>query len=167
MIGWGLGIAYQRIQQLGAHGVVHGGGSGVDLLLDDEGRQLLLPLLERGFRGAVLLVRVLVARERSRVVQLVDYGPDGTQGAGLGMHGSEGMREVPGRGIAGCCIAELPPCGLKGNPLSRVGALCHASVSAIPRAAPRRTVNCDLSSRGREAADLMRQYTATDLTVAD
>jgi len=36
------------------------------------------------------------------------------------------MREVSGRGIGGCSIAQLPPCGLKGNPLSGVGALCHA-----------------------------------------
>jgi len=39
---------------------------------------------------------------------------------------AEGMREVSGRGIGGCSIAQLPPCGLKGNPLSGVGALCHA-----------------------------------------
>ena len=51
---------------------------------------------------------------------------DGTQGAGLGMHGSEGVREVSGRGFAGCRIAGLPPCGLKGHPLSCVAPLCQA-----------------------------------------
>ena len=92
-------------------------------LLDDEGRQFLLPLLDVSSEAPCFsYASLLRANERPAclrlraVVELVDDGPDGTQGAGLGMHGSEGMREVSGRGIGGCSIAQLPPCGLKGNP---------------------------------------------------